>query len=70
MLDERKGMLASEEQLPMNNVDAPPKQVDEISPLTEGTTNDLHDTNVNNQSNVRISKRKANGDKKVLTISS
>jgi hypothetical protein len=64
MLDERNGLLASEVQLPMNDVDVPPKQVDEISPLTECTTDDLRDTNGNNPSNVRISKRKANENKK------
>jgi hypothetical protein len=65
MLDERNGLFASEVQLPMNDVNVPPKQVDEISPLTECTTDDLHDTNDNNPSNVRLSKRKANVNKKI-----
>jgi hypothetical protein len=65
MLDERNGLLVSEVQRPMSTINTKRKtEADEVSPLTDITTNDCNVDVNNNQSNtVRNNTQKENKQK-------
>jgi hypothetical protein len=61
LLTERNGLLSSEVQLPFTALDANKvAEMDEVSPLSDDTSNNLENTNDSNQTNVRSNTKQSN----------